>query len=215
MLFPFALWFGGCVIGRVPLQDSMSEYYGTRMHDVFVAFLCAIGFGLFAYRGYVRDGAWWEPWLSRVATFSAVGIGIFPPKDVKCSGDCDGYLPLFAQIEPILIRQPMNLGNLLHLISTVVFLGILIAFAFFFRNGESTEEKRKRNRLYLGCGITMCVAGVYALFDTFAEIPGPGTFFGEATVIWAFGIAWYVKGGGISWWQDNKQKKPNTQPGAQ
>ena len=45
---PFLLWFGG-LAARVALQPSISRYYHTQMHDVFVGVLCAIGLGLFDY----------------------------------------------------------------------------------------------------------------------------------------------------------------------
>ena len=44
---------GGCfVLGAcTELQDSISDYYGTEMRDVFVGVLFAIGWFLFSYRG--------------------------------------------------------------------------------------------------------------------------------------------------------------------
>ena len=72
---PFLLWFGG-LAARVALQPSISRYYHTQMHDVFVGVLCAIGLGLFAYRGYLHPKKkWWENRVANVAAAFAGGNG--------------------------------------------------------------------------------------------------------------------------------------------
>ena len=77
---PFLLWFGG-LAARVALQPSISRYYHTQMHDAFVGVLCAIGLGLFAYRGYLhpKKKKWWENRAANVAAAFAVGTAIFAP----------------------------------------------------------------------------------------------------------------------------------------
>ena len=199
--FPLVLWFGGCVIADLSLQESMSAYYHTRMHDVFVAFLCIIAMGLFAYRGYRKPGSkiGGESWLATAAAACAVGVAIFPP-------DKQPYIS--TPVVPLLPGLGW-FGPVLHFISTLGFIGILVWFAWRFTNTnlpDITEnpKKQQRNCIFRTCAIVMTCAAAYAVVDTKIEIEGPGVYWGEAIAVFAFGVSWFVKGDTIKWLQDKR-----------
>ena len=207
VLFPFSLWFGG-LIGGTPLQPSMSAYYHTQMHDAFVAFLCAIGLALFAYQGYTSpSGKQWEKWVSRVAGLLAAGTAIFHPPHPGQPPDAADLKKCVEELEkcwktlgfePLFNGFGDQVANGIHFISAIGFLGILTWFAHRFRKtGDKATMcpgKRIRNRIYAICKGAMCLAGVAAIAGALLKPPWPVTFFGQAVAIWAFGVAWFVKG---------------------
>ena len=174
---PFLLWFGG-LAARVALQPSISRYYHTQMHDVFVGVLCAIGLGLFAYRGYLhpKKKKWWENRVANVAAAFAVGTAIFAP------GEGSAF---WNEIIPLL---RIGLNNFLHHLCAILFIVILAWFAWQFSKG-------KYPRFYRGCAAVILVAGAVAVLHAIGVhfIPN-GVFLGEAFAVWGFGVAWFVKG---------------------
>ncbi|WP_394992285.1 hypothetical protein [Emticicia sp.] len=79
-LLPIILVFGALLIGNGSIkncrevQSSISDYYHTRMRDIFVGTLCAIALFLFSYKGYdKRDNI-----AGTLACFFALGVAIFP-----------------------------------------------------------------------------------------------------------------------------------------
>ena len=186
--FPLVLWIGGGVIAGLSLQKSMSRYYATEMHDAFVAIMCTLALGLFAYQGYqVVGGRPWEKWVARIAAMLAAGVAIFPPVPLS---ELEGtYLPLFRFLGKI--------GPPLHLACAVLFIIILIWFVL----GRFTKTKThpKRKLFYQICGWTMIVAFVVTIANWISDqFGGPAVhglvFWGEAFVVWGFGLAWFVKG---------------------
>jgi hypothetical protein len=96
IIFPFLLWGGG-MIARIPLADSMSAYYhansacldpkrpdtcgaadpakGTGpMRNCFVGVLFIIGTVMFLMKGFSH----WEDWALNVAGITAICVALFP-----------------------------------------------------------------------------------------------------------------------------------------
>lgn len=86
LLFPLLLLGLGRRSG-VSLLSSMSAYYHqAATRDAFVGVLFAIGFGLWAYKGFRRI----ENWALNAAGVFALGIALFPTS--SCRGtDCPRY----------------------------------------------------------------------------------------------------------------------------
>ena len=150
------------------------------MHDVFVGVLCAIGLGLFAYRGYLHPKEkWWENRVANVAAAVAVGTAIFAPGERGAFGN---------EIIPLL---RMGLNNFLHHLFAILFIVILAWFGWQFGKG------RRRRCFYRGCAAGIVLAGVVAALHIDVVginlIPN-GVFWGEAFAVWGFGVAWFVKG---------------------
>ena len=186
--FPLVLLLGALMAPGVDMQPSMSRFYVTRMHDVFVAFLCAIAVGLFAYRGYRAVGhRSWENWVASIAAGFAVGVAIFPPVSPSEIDCC--YLPLLPWLG--------ETAKFLHLGCAVLFIAILIWFVLCRFIMSPTPWKRATFRF---CGSVMIVGFAIAVVSYLTrehlnyEILPNGVFWGEAVVVWFFGIAWFVKG---------------------
>jgi hypothetical protein len=81
VLFPIALSVGGYLLGDLPLQASMSDYYHAPegaatgvMRDWFVGFLFALAALMYLYKGFTRL----ENVLLNIAGLLALGVAIFP-----------------------------------------------------------------------------------------------------------------------------------------
>jgi len=162
------------VIGNITLErhlgilDSMSAYYQSVMRDVFVGSLWAIGIFLICYRyDHLDDIA------STIAGASAIVVALFP-------------------------NPPM------HQLSAACFFVILALMALFLfrRTDQENPELRKqqRNTVYLICGIAIVLCLVLIVVVNF--LPGNSWLQPlhpilalEALASFAFGFAWFVKGG--------------------
>ena len=71
---PLVVAAGGYLACGLPLQESLSAYYGTCMRDLFVAFIIAIGACLHIYKGFSDE----ENILLNCAGVLAAGIALFP-----------------------------------------------------------------------------------------------------------------------------------------
>ncbi len=170
---PLALIFGKMLLERhLGILDSMSAYYQSVMRDVFVGSLWAIGIFLICYRyDHLDDLA------STIAGVSVIVVALFPNPPV-------------------------------HQLSAACFFVILALMAIFlFRRTDPhkdrkdrTPGKKKRDMVYLGCGIAIVLCLVLIVVVNFL----PGTswlqphhplFWLEVLALEAFGFAWFVKGG--------------------
>lgn len=180
-----AILFGGCDC----IQKSISIYYHTIMHNLFVGILSAIGLFLFTYKGYEKKDAI----AGNLAGIFAFGVAYFP---CSITGPFTNCLP-----------TPLDTGILftIHLISAALLFITLAYFSiclFTKSHGQITKMKIKRNSLYRTCGFIMlsCIAliGVIALLNHFGIWLGLKKlhyiFWLESIALWAFGISWLVKG---------------------
>lgn len=174
------------------IQNSISHYYHTEMRDVFVAIISCIAVFLISYQGY--DGM--DRAISNVAGISVLLVALFPTAidpHSTCDIDC---------------VTPNQLTNNFHLFSAVVFFfsSAVMSYNQFTKSKKGTvlsESKRKRNKIYRICGITMVVCllliAVYIHFENqlvTLEKYSP-VFMLESVALVAFGTSWLVKGEAI------------------
>jgi len=166
---PLVLIFGRMLLeGHLGILDSMSAYYQSVMRDVFVGSLWAIGIFLICYRyDHLDDIA------STIAGAAAIVVALFP-------------------------NPPM------HQLSAACFFVILALMAIFLFQRTDQEKlkrrKRQRNTVYLICGIAIVLCLVLIVVVNF--LPGNSwlqplhpILVLEALASFAFGFAWFVKGG--------------------
>ena len=188
MSLPFTVFLGALIFFQTGLQGSISSYYYTGMRDVFVGTLWAIGFFLYAYRGYDK----FENRLGNLACLFAVGVSLFPTA------------PL---VSPSTLQTRIGY---LHLFSAAGFFFTLMWFSLFlFTKSDQPEEawppqKRLRNRVYKTCGaiLAVCIvlmgltgllpARVLSVVSSYNPI-----FWLETIAVIAFGFSWFTKGEGI------------------
>lgn len=197
-LLPFVLILGNAFLRAVllrpvewrgwDLQNSMSTYYHTRMQNVLVGALCAIGVFLLSHRGEGKKDAR----ASTVAGLCAIGAGLFPINPPNA---------------PITVIADLHLGFAGVLYLTLAYFAIM---RFPVTDGTTGRQVDHRNRLYLICGWTIVVCMVLIAIAQIRFVSArigshhPGLWL-ESLATVAFGISWLAKG-------DKIGRKPATTP---
>ena len=181
------------------LLASISHYYYTNGSVFFIGILFSFGLILLSYKGYdVCD----EETVSDNAMTNWAGIFILItvliPTCCNTSND-----PNLVCLDDYLFGHNIPLRNVIHLVSAALFLILLGAMCIYKFTRSKTSKGQKYKRLYKICGYVVwsCV-GVLALLFAIDEwtaldldelIPGY-TFVLESIALYAFAIAWLVKG---------------------
>ena len=165
---------------RIPF--AISGYYYTPMRDVLVGSLCAIGFFNLCARGY----DWRDEVAGIVSAISALGLAFCPTWPPWNGG-----------------RLAQRMSTAHHVFAVLFFATLAIMCLFLFRlraaNRPLTRAKRRRNAVYLVCGIVMVICG---MVDFVCQLMRPMPQWGpvgsifccEFVALEAFGVAWLVKG---------------------
>ncbi|HXX78243.1 MAG TPA: hypothetical protein VEI53_07120 [Ktedonobacteraceae bacterium] len=188
---PIVLVFGTMILDwHFELKDSISAYYYSLMGDVFTGSLCAVGVFLICYRYERLDDI-----VSTFAGICAIGVALFP------------ITPDHATAQQVII------GDLHGVFAASLFLVLALMAIFLFRRTDQVDpgvRKQQRDIVYLICGIVMiaCVAlSVPILFIPSLNVwlhPLHPILVLEGLAIWAFGWAWFVKGGTLGILKDTK-----------
>jgi uncharacterized membrane protein len=193
----------GCYLfgaGNDAWQISISHYFYSMMHIVFVCILCMLGGFLLTYQGKSP----WESRLSNIAGFFAIGIAAFPTGFEGFLPDKDGpnqYLQLLNKVTGVW-------GKVHFGFAFALFICFIIFCLHYFQKpddnyvGTELLKFKRRKRIYTICGWTIIFSiALIALFN-FVIKPQKGlfvysTFIFETTSLWAFGTAWLVKGSAV------------------
>lgn len=168
--------------GQPALPSSFSAYYYTPMRNLLVGCLCAIGFFNLCARGY----EWRDEVAGWVSAICALGMA-FCPTAPPGGGSA--------------LSQTLSAAH--NDFAEVFFITLALMCLALFRttasNRRLTRAKRRRNLVYLVCGLVMAVCGVVDFIcHRLRPIPmwGPvgSIFCCELVALEAFGIAWLVKG---------------------
>ena len=178
------------------LQPSLSHYYYSIGHIIFVGVLFLMGSFLIAYRGKLYE----ENLISTIAGLSAFGIAIFPTnfKGFE-SEDCFQFLSIIHLNDKI-----PDIINYLHFISATI---LFFCFVYFCLSIFPKYEKqvnhnlsKKRINTYYICGsiIVVCIISI-AVFAGLEYINIYKNFkyymiVFESFALWAFGISWLLSG---------------------
>jgi hypothetical protein len=209
LLMPFAVRFGAYAFEGIRTRDSISAYYYTGMHDLFVCTLVLVGILLTCYRSSrLRDTI-----VTVLAGLSAIGIGLFPMRMSFAPETCQKY-PFMCVSDTDFCKEHVDLCQRLakcaesgspcyvthgifglHFVFVVIFFALsfyLVCFSFTLPSTGS-QQKKNRNRVYRACAVAMAVAFV-ALAFCFWRYHGRYIFWPETLGVFAFGLAWLVKG---------------------
>lgn len=176
---PVVLVLGKLLLEGGGLQESISGYYHTVMSGVFVGSMCAVGTFLLSYRGHDRL----DDLCGNVAAVAAIGVGLFP---VAVGPDPSATARLVETV---------------HVVCAAVFfvtLSVFCLFLFTRSTGAPTRRKASRNRVYRVCGGVMlvCLALIALEGLWLADVLAPlkPVLWLESGAVFAFGVAWMVKG---------------------
>ncbi len=203
---PFVLIIGTMILEpRLGILDSISAYYYSVTRNIFVGSLCAIAIFLISYRYEHLDD-----FVSTVAGASAIGVALFPTTPDKATGQqiaigwahglfaaCFlGTLAIFALW--IFRKTDQKKGKLLPNSQRKNANGTIEIY------DNRTPRKKQRDIVYLFCGIAIVVCLVLLVLIAFVQNvflsgnpwlqPLHPVLVLETLAIWAFGIAWSVKG---------------------
>jgi len=175
-LIALSLPFTVSLASSTRLYSISGAYYSDAKY-ILIGTLILVGILFFAYSGH----SVLESRASKVAAVAAIVSAIFPPACTNCSET------IFSQV---------------HFVSSAVLFLILAYFCLvpFQKNTRGALGKRARRSLvYRICGWTMlgCIVGLF-LANIFLSAGTINefrlTYYGEATALIAFGIAWIVSG---------------------
>ncbi len=219
MVLPLIM-MGGTVCMHCHLQGSISAYYYSPMRDWFVGILWAMGVFFVSYTGYKEDPhiKLTENLLTNLAGFLAVLIALLPTMgDAAVSQSCTTHscpIPSFANVFGKNLDCQNTWVYAAHLISALLFF-IVLAYmlCFKFVNILDPSNRQKEIKFYRAMGIVMFVSIGVMLANAIADecfkerYPLHNTavlFFLETIALWAFGLAWLIKGkiheDILNWW---------------
>jgi hypothetical protein len=194
LALPVVLVAGGWA-SQGGVEPSISDYYHTLMRDAFVGVLTAIGLFLITYPGHdpaagehVSDDV-----ITTVAGIAAFGVAYFPNET-----------PMNANLLGSVTQQALGYQAAagLHYLSAVVFLSALAAMCL--RKFARTARPLRR-RIYRTCGWVIVAMTGAVIAASGLRLAGPEAarhmvadtmliLWFEAIAIWAFALAWLVKG---------------------
>lgn len=194
ILLPVLLIAGGWLSQRT-VEPSISDYYHTLMRDAFVGTLTAIGFILITYPGHARGRGEHlsDDLITTVAGLAAFGVAYFP-NEVRTNANLLGSITQQALGQQVAAAA--------HYLSAIIFLSALAAMCL--RKFARTARPLRR-RIYRACGWVIVAMTVAVILASWFKIRGPEgprklvtdwmlVLWFEAIAVWAFALAWLVKG---------------------
>lgn len=179
LAFPVVLSIGGWIVADLAYQPSLSDYYYTRMGDVFVGMLIAIGASLTVYTGYSRT----EDRVLNAAGVLAVAVALIPP--LRDLPPCHRCLPLIT-------------SSFWHGAAALAFF-TAIGWVCIFRARDTLELipnqqlVRRYEQIYRSIGALMIAAPVGAVVLSAVLDAGRMVFWAEAFAVWVFAAYWLTK----------------------
>ena len=200
LLLPVLAVLGSFIFGagKDSWQVSISHYYYSMMHIVFICILCMLGGFLITYQGKSP----WESRLSNMAGYFAIGIAAFPTS-------FEGFRPE-ENGEYLKLRNVVTefWGGVHFGFAFALFTCFIIFCLHYFQipdeeyEGTDLVKFKRRKLIYTICGWTIIISIVLIALFVFIFKPSKGlfvysTFIFETTALWAFGTAWLVKGSAV------------------
>lgn len=160
--------------------DSISAYYWTGVVSLFVGLLAALSLFLLTYRGYANESQKYDRGAAVIAGTAAALVALFPtapPKGV--------VLPWWS-----------DWISVTHTVAAITLFSMFAVFSLWlFRKtapGEQpSADKKRRNAIYLLCGIGILVSMAWAVV---AQLSSRSIFWPESFALGFFAWSWLVKG---------------------
>lgn len=187
VLLPLVIIAGTSFQGGPFIPFTVSNTYFTNMREVFTGVLCAVALFMICYKGYgVADDV-----VTTASGVGALGVANFPTADLPPTGAHIGTFQL--------IDTTSAAVHLCFAIPFFLLLAVNSLFLFTKTDGTKTENKKKRNTVYIVCGLLIvaalvAVAVISFCFPDFEYVSWHPIFWCETLALAAFGTSWLVKG---------------------
>lgn len=210
ILLPVILFVGSCIAGET-LRGSISAFYYSPLRDWFTGILSAMGLFLICYPGYKEPGDLIsESWITTIGGIAVIAVGLIPTT-IQAIGEhppCNGCLSSTLRVFNLYDCCHHSPFGKVHLACAALFffiMGYMAACRFvLIRNEEGKVVKGHRQsekNFYRACGYIVW-ASLLAMFiyilvsdeNSEAAKSSQFIFWLETIGLWAFGIAWLVKG---------------------
>lgn len=169
--------YTGYINHIIPVGSISATYFISTCITPFMIILGSAGMLLICYKGYTLQ----DDIICTLAGVAGLGVCLFP-----CSATSDDFVGTFAMATAT--------SGILHNISAAVFFVLLAynsLFLFTKSSGEMTKNKKRRNIIFIICGIGMALAFVWI---PLAPILGL-SFYGDTWLVEMIGLTFF----GISW----------------
>lgn len=175
---------------KTPLQPSISNYYYTNLREIFTGTLAAVGLFMIRYRGHGNASFWKnDNLLTNIAGIMAIGVALFPmnPDDFA------------VKIYTLIPYAEKGLGWLHYGFAALLFLIMALLAINVFTIGQEKETRDPKsilneNNIYRFCGYSIIVFVVLVPVSETLKLFRYSTLILEALALFAFGIAWLIKG---------------------
>lgn len=202
ILLPFILAISLFVITTCPIQNSISQYYYTRVGSYLTGTLCAVGLFLFAYKGYPGES---DSKICNFAGICAFGVA-FIPMQLNLGDACPNCIVFYTDGD--------HWWRIFHFISAGLLFSTMAYLSYFkFTLSHKDvilkgEKKYSRNKIYRYCGIIIFSCILILIAYNVIKHFNPAiavnrlTFYLESIMLIAFVTAWLVKGEGVKYLND-------------
>lgn len=175
---------------ETPVQPSISHYYYTNLREIFTGTLCATGLFLIRYKGNGNPSIWKnDNILTNISGIMALGVALIPtnPDDFK------------AKIYTLIPSTEKWLGYLHYGFGAVFFLILALLAINVFTIGQLNETRSPKsilneNNIYKVCGYSILIFTILIPISELLKWFPYSTLVFEALSLFAFGIAWLIKG---------------------
>ncbi|MET7394362.1 hypothetical protein ABZS66_12795 [Dactylosporangium sp. NPDC005572] len=189
---PFGLVIGDWALehGTLLAKGSLSAYFYSGMHDVFVGSLCVTGLFLVTYKVFEHN---LDNVLSGVAGVAALGVALFPTN--RPGGGAVELTPLQRELGERTVAT-------VHYTSAAVFIVALGVMSLYFGIREGRKDDRSDalpprfwRRFHWTCtaGIAAAVAFI-AVSQLTGWLVAYSLIIGETLAVLSFGASWLMKG---------------------
>jgi len=184
------------------LQPSISHYYYSVMHVVFIFTLSCLGLFLVTYRSRNK----FENTITNLAGLFAILVAAFPTGQ-------DGFKSGMTCVYLTLANESKGFVDIVHTVSAILLFSCFSIFCFkiFLKADEpdcNKAKKWRRNFTYKLCGwvIVGSIAAIFGfrIYDRInhTNVFPYHTFVFETTALVFFGISWLLKGSLL--WKNSK-----------
>lgn len=175
---------------KTKFQESISHYFYTNLRELFTGSLCAVGLFMIRYRG-LGNKTWYknDNLLTNVAGYMAFGVAMIPTNP-----------SVGTSRRWTLIPYSWDFLTYVHYgFAAVLFLCFSILAIAVFTLGQQEDPSLKKhllneNNIYRFCGYSILIFIVMVPISAQLNLFESSTFVFEALSLFAFGIAWLIKG---------------------